>query len=208
VVRAVLTLAASLALTHAANAQTVPVPRPSQAAGTNPDSGTTAETPRAPDPQGGIVVEQLRPLQPAKASPDQESAEGRFKPAPFRTEAVPRARELIATVETVPEAGARLRQLDKMTGRTQTFEIPAGSEKQVDRLKIRVETCRAPAEGAQHGTMAFLQINDTKHPGAAPAFSGWMFAESPALSALDHPRYDVWVLSCTTSSGVAVKSSE
>jgi len=46
--------------------------------------------------------------------------------------------------------------------------------------------------------MAFLRIWDTKTPDAPAAFSGWMFAESPALSALDHPRYDLWVISCTT----------
>jgi hypothetical protein len=41
---------------------------------------------------------------------------------------------------------------------------------------------------------AFLQIRDIRE--TVMRFSGWMFASSPALSALDHPRYDVWVVSC------------
>jgi hypothetical protein len=43
---------------------------------------------------------------------------------------------------------------------------------------------------------AFLRIRDVREDTAR--FSGWMFASSPALSALDHPRYDVWVLSCSS----------
>ena len=52
----------------------------------------------------------------------------------------------------------------------------------------------APATGDAY---AFLQIRDVREP--APRFSGGMFASSPALSALDHPRYDVWVVSCSNS---------
>ena len=76
------------------------------------------------------------------------------------------------------------------------------------RLQIRLEVCQAPEDNAQHGTMAFLQIRDTKYADAELAFSGWMFAESPALSALDHPRFDVWVINCTTSPGEVPAPSE
>jgi hypothetical protein len=133
---------------------------------------------------------------------------GRFKPAPFRTLEIPREPELIEPVETVPQAGARMRQLDKMTGRTLTFDIAVGTEEMVDRLRVRLGACRAPEDNAQHGTMALVQVWDTKRAEDAPVFSGWMFAESPALSAMDHPRYDVWVISCTTSPGEAPAASE
>ena len=43
--------------------------------------------------------------------------------------------------------------------------------------------------------MRSCRIRDVRE--TAPRFSGWMFASSPALSALDHPRYDVWVVSCS-----------
>lgn len=95
-------------------------------------------------------------------------------------------------------AGARLRQLDKMTGQTETFDIGVGEIRRVARLQIQLEACRAPADNDTHGTMAFLKVWDTKYEDRRTAFTGWMFAESPALSALDHPRYDLWVISCTT----------
>lgn len=103
--------------------------------------------------------------------------------------------------------GVRLRELDKMTGQTETFELAVGETRQVDRLKIRLDACRSPQGNDTHGTIAFLKIWDVRTP-EDEAFSGWMFAESPSLSALDHPRYDLWVISCTTSSIAASAPSE
>jgi hypothetical protein len=158
---------------------------------------------------GTIETQKLAPLAPSEDAAGSEEDDGvvprddRFRAAPFRGATATVVAAPIEPVDTRPTAGARLRQLDKMTGRTKTVEVAAGSEAMIDRLRVRVETCRAPEDNSQHGTMAFLEIWDTKYPDVAPAFSGWMFAESPALSALDHPRYDVWVLSCTTSAGAA-----
>jgi hypothetical protein len=155
---------------------------------------------------GGITTKQLEPLEPAAGASGGEDS--RFKPAPFRTLEIPQEPELIVPIDTVPQAGARMRQLDKMTGRTLTFDIAAGTEEMVDRLRVRLGACRAPQDNAQHGTMALVQIWDTKRTGEEPVFSGWMFADSPALSAMDHPRYDVWVISCTTSPGEAPAAKE
>ena len=151
----------------------------------------------------GIVTEKLEPLTPeAQAEGEGDvSRDERFKPAPFKTPEIPMVPELIPPVETVQKPGARLRQLDKMTGQAETVEVAAGEEVMLDRLRVRLEACRAPEGNGEHGTMAFLKIWDSKDPLASPVFSGWMFAESPALSAMDHPRYDVWVMSCTTASG-------
>jgi len=160
--------------------------------------------------EGGITTEQLEPLEPAGEPGGEDGArrDSRFKPAPFRTLGIPEQPEPIEPVETVERGGARMRQLDKMTGRTRTFEIAAGTEEMVDRLRVRLDTCRSPVDNALHGTMAFVQIWDTRRADDPPVFSGWMFAESPALSALDHPRYDVWVISCTTSAGEDAAASE
>jgi len=159
---------------------------------------------------GGIVTEQLEPLGPARdsAAGDGASRDGRFKPAPFRTLGIPEQAEPIEPIVTAQRQGARMRQLDKMTGRTRSFEIAAGTEEMIDRLRVRLEACRSPDDNALHGTMAFVRIWDTRRAGDPPVFSGWMLAESPALSALDHPRYDVWVISCTTSAGEAPAASE
>lgn len=113
----------------------------------------------------------------------------------------------IAPPPTMPRPGVRLRELDKMTGETETFEVAVGETRQVDRLKIRPEACRSPESNDTHGTIAFLKVWDVRKPDDA-AFSGWMFAQSPALSAMDHSRYDLWVISCTTSDAAVSPASE
>lgn len=91
---------------------------------------------------------------------------------------------------------ALLRGLDKLTGATVEFEAPVGDDSAFERLRIKLDACQI--RGAEHA--AFLQIFDSARPeGLDMVFSGWMFASSPALSALDHPRYDVWLQSCKTS---------
>ncbi len=154
-----------------------------------------------------IEVKQLEHLAGTQG-PDEEPQNSRFIQAPFTTPGPSGPAVLIDPVETTQREGARMRQLDKMTALTRTFDIATDTEMMVDRLSVRLDACRSPADNAQHGTMAFVQIRDTKRAGEAPVFSGWMFADSPALSALDHPRYDVWVISCTTSPGDAPVASE
>ncbi|MEO1491904.1 MAG: DUF2155 domain-containing protein [Pseudomonadota bacterium] len=115
----------------------------------------------------------------------------------------------IATISTELRSGARLRQLDKMTGQTETFEIAIGESRRIARLQVELDACRAPGDNATSGTMAFVKVWDTKQgDDPEPEFTGWMFADSPALSALDHPRYDLWVINCTTSSAPESASNE
>lgn len=95
---------------------------------------------------------------------------------------------------------AVLRGLDKSSGRTETFDVAVGSTAAFGRLEITVNACRIPPEGESGDAVAHLSVIDRK-AGAGAAFSGWMFASAPALSALDHPRYDVWAIACRTASG-------
>jgi hypothetical protein len=141
----------------------------------------------------------------------QRSPDGRLQRAPQRDEPSdatgPAPLVPIEPPATDLRLGARLRELDKMTGQTKTFEMAVGETREIDRLRIQLDACRSPEGNDVHGTMVFLKVWDMKQP-AATAFSGWMFAESPALSALDHPRYDLWVISCTTSAGASSAASE
>lgn len=91
------------------------------------------------------------------------------------------------------EAGI-LRWLDKLTGETADIELVLGQEAVSGRLVIRLDACRYPADNPASDAQAHLTITDAGV--ATPVFEGWMVASSPALSALDHPRYDVWVLRC------------
>ena len=100
-----------------------------------------------------------------------------------------------ALAQDVADAtGARLRVLDKLTGEISDVTLNNGQSAAFGRLTVSVDACRYPADNATADAFAHLTVRDA---GAAePAFQGWMVASSPGLSALDHPRYDVWVLRC------------
>ena len=102
-----------------------------------------------------------------------------------------------AVASEIPNDSAVLRWLDKVTGRVNTLETWVGDTVRIGTLTIEVQTCmkRPPEETPE--SVAFLKIREYK-PGevAIEVFSGWMFASSPALSAMDHAVYDVWVLDC------------
>ena len=102
--------------------------------------------------------------------------------------------QLTATQDTVPANVVHLRGLDTLNGTASDLDIGVGETIRFGRLEIVAESCRVPRDDPTADAYAFLKIRDVREE--APRFSGWMFAASPALSALDHPRYDVWVLGC------------
>ena len=92
----------------------------------------------------------------------------------------------------------KLQSLDKVTARTTTFEAKVGTTSQFGPLYIRVQSCRKSDPIEQPESAAFLQVWEVPPETGKSEwiFSGWMFASSPAVSAMDHPVYDVWVLDC------------
>lgn len=94
---------------------------------------------------------------------------------------------------------AVLQGLDKITARISTFEAPVGQPARFGSLEITVRRCqKAPPEEPPESA-AFLEIVDVRPDSPEVLlFSGWMFASSPAVSALEHPVYDVWVIDCTS----------
>jgi len=90
--------------------------------------------------------------------------------------------------------GAILRGLDRITGAVNNFSMAVGETLEFERLEVTLEACRYPVGDINADAYALLKIRDIRNED--PSFYGWMFASSPALSALDHPRYDIWVLTC------------
>jgi hypothetical protein len=91
--------------------------------------------------------------------------------------------------------------IDKRTGLTREFVVKPGATVAFETLTIRVRTCETTPAWEQKQTAAFLQIFEPQGKAATSVkvFSGWMFAESPSLNPLEHPRYDVWVRNCAMS---------
>lgn len=105
--------------------------------------------------------------------------------------------------------GIILQGLDKVTARISTIEVPLDTLVRFGTLQIRVRSCYKTPPTEPPESTAFLEIDETAG-GAGKAtriFSGWMFASSPAVSALEHPVYDVWVVECTNASNSASSSS-
>jgi len=100
-----------------------------------------------------------------------------------------------ARVESAP--GAVLRGLDKVSGEVTDLRLGVGETLGLGRLSVTLGDCRYPADDPAGDAFARLTIRATGLD--EPAFDGWMVASSPALSALDHPRYDVWVIRCRSS---------
>lgn len=99
-----------------------------------------------------------------------------------------------AAQDAVRADAAMLRGLDKVSGRTTDLPLQVGQFIRYGRLEIRLGECRFPAADPSSDAFAQMTITDLRQN--ATVFSGWMIASSPALSALDDARYDVWLMSC------------
>ena len=107
--------------------------------------------------------------------------------------------------EVVAAKGGKLRMQDKMTGVVSDYDLALGQSQVLGRLTITLDACRYPSDLPNGEAFAHLTIADSDRPD--PLFKGWMVASSPALSALDHPRYDVWVLRCDVPQTAAAEGS-
>ena len=96
---------------------------------------------------------------------------------------------------------ATMQALDKITARISTLSAPVGEARQFGTLEVTVQRCvfHPPEETPENA--AFVVIRDLGYePSVEPAevFSGWMFSSSPAISALEHPVYDITLLACSS----------
>jgi len=95
-----------------------------------------------------------------------------------------------------------VRALDKVTATTKDFTVNVGESLNYGSLRVDVKHCEKKPPEDIPATWAFLQIFDKRTDGEGAeqdgekVFSGWMLAEKPAISALEHPVYDVWVIDC------------
>ena len=104
--------------------------------------------------------------------------------------------------ETIKNPVARFAGLDKITAKVTEFDVALDKSRMFGNLRVTARAChtRPPVEPPE--TLAFVEIEeiyiDKENP-PKRIFTGWMYASSPALHALEHPVYDVWLISCKRS---------
>jgi hypothetical protein len=118
---------------------------------------------------------------------------------------MPGSTHVLSVADAIPgKDGVRrevvLKGLDKITGRAVNIYAPIGIPVRYATLTITARYCYSTPQIETPETTAFIQIEDDR-PDQAPrnAFSGWMLASSPSLNGMQHPIYDVWVISCITN---------
>jgi hypothetical protein len=104
--------------------------------------------------------------------------------------------------DMIPEPLALMQGLDKISARVSQFEAPVGTSVRFGTLSVVVRDCQRSPPEEKPENAAFIEVYETR-PGEdrTRLFSGWMFSSSPALSALEHPVYDVNLLECRPASG-------
>lgn len=104
----------------------------------------------------------------------------------------------VAAQQAVTEAtGAHLRGIDRINGEVFEIIVPTGNTARFQDMAVKLNACRYPVGNPAGDAFASLEIWESET--GTYHFNGWMIASSPALSAMDHPRYDIWVMRCTTS---------
>jgi hypothetical protein len=99
--------------------------------------------------------------------------------------------------------------LDKVTARTSKFEVPLNSTVQFGALKVTPRVCYSRPPEEQPKTTSFVEVDEVQLDGQEQRiFTGWMFAESPGLNAVEHPVFDVWLTNCTGPRGSMAQQQE
>jgi hypothetical protein len=102
-----------------------------------------------------------------------------------------------AAAERISNPIAIFAGLDKVTGLTTAFEAKIGEEKRFGGLYVKADACYTRDVTEEPRTTSFVEVEEVESDDTRKKiFSGWMFAESPGLSAVEHPIYDVWLTGC------------
>lgn len=92
--------------------------------------------------------------------------------------------------------------LHKVTAKVQQIELLSGQEYAIGNMSLIMHDCVSTPPEEPPETKAFLQISEFKAGRDKPLFSGWMFASSPGINAMEHPVFDIWPLACKTEDGM------
>ncbi|WP_048648792.1 DUF2155 domain-containing protein [Nitratireductor soli] len=110
---------------------------------------------------------------------------------------------MTAHAERLKNPVAEFTGIDKITGRIISFDAYMDETVQFGALQVTPRVCYTAVETEEPKTDAFVEVDEiTLDRAIRRIFTGWMFAESPGLNAVEHPVYDVWLKTCKQSSDV------
>jgi hypothetical protein len=108
-----------------------------------------------------------------------------------------------ATAERVTNPVAEFTGIDKITGRIITFDVYINETVQFGALQVTPRVCYSALQSEEPKTDSFVEVDEiTLDRKIRRIFTGWMFAESPGLNAVEHAVYDVWLKACKQKSDV------
>jgi hypothetical protein len=113
-----------------------------------------------------------------------------------------------AAAERISNPVAEFAGLDKITGRIISFDVYIDETVQFGALQVTPRVCYSRPPTEEPLTDAFVEVDEIGlNRVVRRIFTGWMFASSPGLNAVDHAVYDVWLTDCKTTSDVAPPGS-
>ena len=91
---------------------------------------------------------------------------------------------------------AQMQAMDKITGKVSLIEVPVNGAVKFGSFSILVRSCKTRSPEETPENFAFVDVVDDYNDKPVNIFRGWMMSSSPALNAVEHPIYDVWLLKC------------
>ena len=108
-----------------------------------------------------------------------------------------------AFAERISNRVAVFSGIDKITGRIETFDVYINETVKFGPLEITPKVCYSRPVTEQPKTTTFVEVDEiTLDRRIRRIFTGWMFAESPGLNAIEHPVSDIWLVACKMESDV------
>ena len=192
-----------------------PLPAPMSLPPSNRPGGGGVQSQPLPPPPGGIVAPApppgqvpqgaaVAPGQPAPLPPGPGSP--RNAPQPANTAPQPSDEIVVApSPQRINNPTAVFSGLDKITGRIISFDVAINETVQFGALQVTPRVCYSRPPTETPNTDAFVEVDEVTLQGEIKRiFTGWMFAASPGLHAVEHPIYDVWVTNCKGGQSPAV----
>jgi hypothetical protein len=176
-----------------------PLPAPMSLPPSNrPGGGTIQSQPLAPPPG----AQSAPPPQQSAAPPPVALPPGPGSPrnAPQQANTAPQPNDEVVVApppQRIANPTAVFSGLDKITGRIISFDVAINETVQFGALQVTPRVCYSRPPTETPNTDAFVEVDEVTLQGEIKRiFSGWMFAASPGLHAVEHPIYDVWVTDC------------